>query len=422
MPLRRIGAELCKRGEDVAMLTGVEYHDQVTAEGMRFFTLPDEARPARPSVTRPMAGSRLNTVLDRWKQGRLDLASVFISPLNAQFEALRRVLAASRFDVVLCDLAFTGALALLLSGVPRPRVVVCGVGPLMLSSVDTPPFGVGWQPRHQTSYRAMNIVVQRVLFRGIQRSLNRSLEESVGVGAPVFIADWPLLADCMLQLTVPQLEYPRSDLASSVVFSGPILATLNAEEWERPQWWPLLSEGRKVVHVTQGTWDNGHLNQLIMPTVKALRDRADVMVVVTTGRRGQHTLDQPCPPNVYVTDFIDYTQLLPYVDLMVTNGGYGGVHEALAHAVPLIIAGQTADKHEVAARVAYAGAGLDLGTARPTPATISDAVQRVMRTESYRAAATALQRRITECRAHETIAELLEISLDNRRSESQHQN
>lgn len=405
------------------MLTGAEYHDQVTSEGMRFFMLPDEARPARPSITRPMAGSRLNTVLDRRKQGRADLASVFISPLRAQYEALRRVLETTRFDVVLCDLAFTGALALLLSGAPRPWVVVCGVGPLMLSSVDTPPFGVGWQPRPGTNYRAMNFVVQRFLFRDIQQSLNRSLEESVGVGAPVFISDWPLLADSMLQLTVPELEYPRSDLASSVVFSGPILTSLNNEEWERPPWWPLLSGDRKVVHVTQGTWDNGHLNQLVMPTVEAFRDRADVMVVVTTGRRGQRTLNQPCPPNVYVSDFIDYTQLLPHVDLMVTNGGYGGVHEALAHAVPLVLAGQTADKHEVAARVAYAGAGLDLGTARPSPATISDAVQRVMRADSYRAVATALQRKITECQPHDTIAELLDVLLANRRSESaQHRN
>ena len=422
MPIQRIGADLRKRGHDVAILTGAEYHDQATTDGMRFFELPDEARPAQPSTTRPVAGSRLNTVLDRWKQGRADIASVFIAPLAAQYRALRTVLDDHRFDVLFCDVAFTGALALLLAGTPRPLVVVCGVGPLTLSSVDTPPFGVGWQPQPGMSYRAMTIIVQRVLFRCSQQSFNRSLEQSVGVRTPVFISDWPLLADSVLQLTVPRLEYPRRDLASSVVFSGPVFAPLSREQCGRPQWWPILSERRTVVHVTQGTWDNGDLDQLVMPTVEALRGRDDVMVVVTTGSRGRRALDQPSPHNVYVSDFIDYTELLPHVDLMVTNGGYGGVHQALAHGIPLIVAGQTADKHEVAARVAYAGAGIDLGTARPTPATIGEAVQRVMRTDSYRAVAQDLQSEIADCRAHDSIAELLDRLLARRLAESaQHQ-
>jgi UDP:flavonoid glycosyltransferase YjiC (YdhE family) len=49
---------------------------------------------------------------------------------------------------------------------------------------------------------------------------------------------------------------------------------------------------------------------------------------------------------------------------MITNGGYGGVQHALRHGVPVIVAGETADKAEVAARVQYTGAGIDLGTAR----------------------------------------------------------
>ena len=37
---------------------------------------------------------------------------------------------------------------------------------------------------------------------------------------------------------------------------------------------------------------------------------------------------------------------------MVTNGGYGGVQLALAHGVPLVVAGNTEEKGEIAARVA----------------------------------------------------------------------
>jgi UDP:flavonoid glycosyltransferase YjiC (YdhE family) len=42
--------------------------------------------------------------------------------------------------------------------------------------------------------------------------------------------------------------------------------------------------------------------------------------------------------------------LLPHVDAMVTNGGYGGVQQALAHGVPLVVTGDSEDKPEVAAR------------------------------------------------------------------------
>ena len=40
---------------------------------------------------------------------------------------------------------------------------------------------------------------------------------------------------------------------------------------------------------------------------------------------------------------------------MVTNGGYGGVQQALANGVPLVVAGDSEDKPEVAARVAVVG-------------------------------------------------------------------
>ena len=52
---------------------------------------------------------------------------------------------------------------------------------------------------------------------------------------------------------------------------------------------------------------------------------------------------------------------------MVTNGGYGGVQFALAHGVPLVVAGDHEDKPETAARVAGSGVGRNLKTGRPTP-------------------------------------------------------
>jgi hypothetical protein len=75
-------------------------------------------------------------------------------------------------------------------------------------------------------------------------------------------------------------------------------------------------------------------------------------------------------------------------------GGYGGVVQALRHGVPLVVAGRSEDKPEVAARVAWSGAGLNLRTDRPTQARLRRAVRTVLDRPSYRAGAVRLQQQI----------------------------
>jgi UDP:flavonoid glycosyltransferase YjiC (YdhE family) len=164
------------------------------------------------------------------------------------------------------------------------------------------------------------------------------------------------------------------------------------------------STSRTVVHVTQGTWDNRDRNQLIGPTLDAFAERDDVLVIATTGSSDQPALTGPVPGNAYVTDYVPYASLLPHVDVMVTNGGYGGVQQALLHGIPLVIAGRTADKPEVAARVDFVGAGIDLKTDRPTTSTIAHAVDRVLAADRYRDAARRISRDMRATNPLDTIA------------------
>ena len=100
------------------------------------------------------------------------------------------------------------------------------------------------------------------------------------------------------------------------------------------------------------------------------------------------------PANARVERRIPFDALLPHVDVMVTNGGFGGVQLALAHGVPLVAAGRTEDKVEVAARVAHSGAGVDLRTQTPTAARIREAVSTVLAEPQYTLAARRIQREI----------------------------
>jgi UDP:flavonoid glycosyltransferase YjiC (YdhE family) len=105
---------------------------------------------------------------------------------------------------------------------------------------------------------------------------------------------------------------------------------------------------------------------------------------------------------------VPFGALLPHVAAMVTNGGYGGVQFALSNGVPLVVAGTTEDKPEVAARVAWSGAGIDLKTAVPTPRRIAEAVGAVLADDRYRRNAARIRDDYARYRAPQRAADLIE--------------
>ena len=400
-----IGVGLRELGHDVTLLTGSGFADLARKAGLPVIVLPEDVQIDPPSKA-PAVLRRLPVQLRRFWLGRAELDTVFARPLVAEDRSLRAALQGTPFDAVLVDVTFTGAAPLLLQDGPRPPVVVCNVGPLTLSSADIPPFGMAWQPEDGVDYRPMTAVAHRVIMRGSQRRFDRALRAAGSRRSPVFISDWPRLADAVVQLSVEEFEYRRSDLPPTVEFVGPVLASKDKGDRGLPGWWPDVQQAPAVVHVTQGTFDNTDLDQLISPTLAALGDRDDLLVVVTTAR-ADAPLAGPIPANTRVTDWLPYSALMPHVDVMVTNGGYGGVHYALSHGVPLVVAGETSDKAEVAARVDHTGVGVDLGTSTPTAAAIGEAVDRVLRDDRYRAAGLRIQRAIEATTPVDAIANAL---------------
>jgi MGT family glycosyltransferase len=175
---------------------------------------------------------------------------------------------------------------------------------------------------------------------------------------------------------------------------------------EVPPWWSdVVSSDRPVIHITQGT-ANTDPRELLIPSLRALADE-DALVVVTTGGLEIGALGA-LPANARATEFIPHAALLPHVSVMITNGGYGGVLSALTHAVPLVVAGATQDKPEVAHRVQFAGAGINLHTGRPAEADIRRAVHRVLTDPRFRRRAAAVADDIASHRGAGAAADLIE--------------
>ncbi|WP_155293761.1 glycosyltransferase [Rhodococcoides fascians] len=385
-PIVEIGRRFVLDGHEVTMITGSRFADTVTAAGIDHVPLVgvadfDERDPRSftPEIDR-LTGMALS---------RHQVMGTFVRPIPDQARVLDEVLAGgSAVDVVFADATFAGVVPLL--GRPegqRPRVVGLGTLPLAQSSVDVPPYNSGLPVKEGVLARirnkGANTVAQRVLFRSVQRCAAALVRSARGT------LDFPILDlsrafDTFVQLSPREFEYPRRDLSNNVVFAGPIIArntTVSSNGGEgRPSWWPDDTDyygERPIVHLTQGTLDNHDFTQLVVPALRALAD-LPVTVVVSTGGASVHTIPTAVPANAVVAEDVDYGWLLPRTALVITNGGFGTVQQALAHRAAVIVAPGGEDKREVAARVAFFGVGVDMGTRRPTPHQIRSAVDTVL--------------------------------------------
>lgn len=397
-PLLALARRLVDEGHDVIFFTTPHYHDKVVATGASFVPFAPEYDAHDLMLANPERESSSKRGVRGVKD---DLRRIFIGPIPGQCRDLRGILAGAPVDAVVVDSMFLGALPLALGPREERPVIVCvGVMPYGALSRDAAPFGVALQPGKGRLARTRNMALNWIITHGaladIQRFARHRLAEA-GVARrgrfPGYFIDLPSkVTDAYLQATVPGFEYPRSDLAPSVRFVGPILSPPTAD-FPEPPWWGDLDGSRQVVHVTQGTLDNADLDRLLLLTVRALADD-DVLVVATTGGPDPEPLRAGLPPNARLERFIPHDRLLPHVDVMVTNGGYGGVQQALANGVPLVVAGDSEDKPEVAARVHWSGTGVNLRTGRPSPAMVAHAVRRVLERRSYHLRARALQAQI----------------------------
>jgi UDP:flavonoid glycosyltransferase YjiC (YdhE family) len=129
-------------------------------------------------------------------------------------------------------------------------------------------------------------------------------------------------------------------------------------------------------------------------------------IIVTTGGQSPESIPVAIPSNARITSFLPYAQIMPEIDLLITNGGYGTVNMAISHGIPIISAGLTEDKEEVSAHVQWSGAGIDLRTNQASPEAIRYAVDEIFIQPSYRERAQQLSH---EFASHDVEAELLSL-------------
>ena len=401
-PMLGVARGLVARGWRVRFLTGATFAGLVGETGAEFVPLPADA-----DTLDQLDRSRRRSGLAALNE---EMRLAFLDPAPGQGRALLGALAREPADAVLAESTFMGVAALhSLPAGERPPHVLCGIIPLGLPSVDVAPFGLGLTPRPGSLGRLRNRfltwLATRVILRQAHEDADRTLRQLGADGLNgQFLTSGQRNADLIAQFTVESFEYPRSDAPEHLVFVGPMTRTARHAP---------AAEDPPLVHVTQGTIANRSWTELVAPALEGLAD-LPVKVLVTTGGRPLDTLP-PLPDNAEAVEFVDYAEVLPRCRAFVTNGGYGGLHAALEHGLPIVVAGDTEDKKETSARVEWAGVGINLHTGHPTPSALRQAVRQILMEPGYAEASRRIGAEIATAPGVDGLADRIE-ELVRRRS------
>jgi MGT family glycosyltransferase len=384
-PLLAITAFLIEHGHEVIFLSGTAYRRRIEKSGATFHALPGVADvDLQDFNTVAPALMSIEPGLD-WLRVAMD--KIFIDKVSDQYKGLQEVLRGFPADAIIVDDMFFGVLPMLLGArANRPPVLVCGTSVLHWRREDKAPLFVGLPPAVTPA--------QFKEYEGVAREYDERVDQPALRRLNVVLKDFgvePLdfpmfeatvaLADTYLQLSVPSFEFPRP-MPAAVNFVGRL--PMIPGQAPLPPWANDLDGKRKVVLVTQGTVANHDFGLLVGPTLAALANEPDILVVATAGGRPIDAIPGPIPGNARLAEYLPFEWLLPKVDVLVTNGGYGSVNQALSFGIPIVAAGLTEDKADVNARIAWSGAGIDLKTNNPTPDAIRTAVRTTLDTPNCR--------------------------------------
>lgn len=406
-PVLPIAATLLERGHEIVWVTGRAYKTKVESTGSIFHPFPESIDSSLVGIYEFFPEyAKLRGIT----QTRYMLKHLFLDACIEEMKTIDHILQTFPADVIVSDVAIFAPYFKSELGGP-PSVLISFV-PLAIPSRDTAPYGLGLLPGTNwlSSIRnqILNFIAHRILLRDVTQHAN-NIRNHFGL-PPLdkpFLRAMFEIPEMVISLTTQSFEYPRSDLPNNVHFVGPTFPEFK-DDFQLPDWWEDLNKPLPVILVNQGT-EATNLEDLILPTIEGLKDQPVLIIAIPVQ---EHQLVD-VPDNVHAATFIPFDQLLPHVDIMVTNGGYGGTQLALAHGIPLVVAGETEDKMEVAARVEWAGAGINLHKQNPSAKEIRTAVGEILSNQNYQQNAKRIQLDYVNHDAPKEASELLESIINS---------
>lgn len=328
---------------------------------------------------------------------KFDIVHAFILRGPEYYTDIQEIYAEFPFDIMIADIAFTGIP--FVKDLMQIPVVSIGIFPLSETSKDLAPSGLAMEPSYTYAGKIKQWMLRTVAARFIFGQPNKVMKAMLNQyniphnNESVFDV-MVKKSTLVLQSGTPGFEYYRSDLSKNIRFVGPLLpynSTAETAAWYDKR----LVAHEKIVLVTQGTVEKD-IEKILVPTLQAFKN-TDVLVVATTGGNDTQKLRARFPDqNFIIEDFIPFSQVMPYADVYVTNGGYGGVLLGIENKLPMVVAGVHEGKNEINARVGYFKLGVNLKTESPTPEKIRAAVGEVFTNDLYKQNVDKLAREFSQ--------------------------
>ncbi len=413
-PLTSLAMHLKAQGHDVRWYTGRTFQQKLEKLHIPHFPFIKALEVNSDNIEEIFPERKQYKSLTR--KLKFDIKNVFVRRAPEYYLDIKEINKTFPFDVMIADASF-GGIPMVRELLHKP-VIAIGIIPLMETSRDLAPYGMGITPSGsligQIRQQVLRFVARNLLLKGADQAMNHIFRSYAMKPATESIFDVMIRrADLYLQSGVPGFEYHRSDLSQNIRFIGSLLPyrtktlALPAELQEK------LGQYRKVILVTQGTVERD-VEKIIVPTLEAFKG-TDYLVVATTGGSQTDALRARYPQaNIIIEDFIDFNAIMPHADIYVTNGGYGGVLLGIEHALPLVVAGIHEGKSEINARVGYFKLGINLKTEHPTQDQIRISVEEVLQNKMYKKRVEKLREEFHQydsakhCEAH--VNELLGIT------------
>jgi MGT family glycosyltransferase len=383
-PLTGLAMHLKSIGYDVRWYSADIYEQKINKLGIPYY-------PFKKAFN--VNGENIESVFPEREQYKsqvsrlnFDLINVFILRSTEYYEDIQEIYKTFAFDLLIADVSFS-AMPFVKEKMGIP-VIGIGIVPLTESSRDLGPMGLGLTPASSFFGRRKQDMMRFVADNFIFRKSNKVMKQvfrvyDIDPGTSNVFDTLTRKATLMLQSGTPGFEYKRSDLGKNIRYIGPLLPY--AADKKRKTWYhEKLEQYDKVILVTQGTVEKDP-EKIIVPTLEAFKDSKKHLVIATTG--GSKTAElraRYTSSNFIIEDFIPFDDVMPYADVYVTNGGYGGVLLGIGHQLPLVVGGVHEGKLEINARVGYFNLGIDMKTEKPTPEQVKKSVEEVLGNDLYK--------------------------------------